>query len=266
MRRLIIGCAIAVLVLCLGTTAFAKADIVGKEVEYKDGGVVMKGYIAYDKNLKGGRPGVLVVHEWWGHNEYARKRARMLARLGYVGMAVDMYGEGKQAAHPEDAGKFSSELMKNFDTGKARFMAAMDFLRQQPEVDPGRLAAIGYCFGGGVVLNMARQGADLKGVASFHGGLQAVRPAVPGSVEAKILVLHGGGDKMITADQVEAFKTEMKEAGADVTFIEYPGVLHSFTNPDADVYARKFNLPLKYDAGADRKSWKELRKFLKAIF
>lgn len=266
MRRLVMGCAIAVLVLGLWATAFAKADIQGKEVEYKDGGVVMKGYLAYDGNLKGARPGVLVVHEWWGHNDYARKRARMLAALGYVALAVDMYGEGKQAAHPEDAGKFSSELMKNFDTGKSRFLAAMEFLQQQPQTDPGRIAAIGYCFGGGIVLNMARQGADLRGAASFHGSLQAVRPATPGSVKAKILVLHGGDDKMITAGQIDAFKKEMKDAGAAFTFISYPGVLHSFTNPDADMYAKKFNLPLKYDADADKKSWKELKKFLKAIF
>ena len=256
----------ASLVLAFAGVASAKPDIEGKEVSYRAGDVVMKGYLAYDKSITGKRPGVLVVHEWWGHNEYARKRARMLAEMGYAALAVDMYGEGKQAMHPDDAGKFSSELMKNFDTAKARFIAAMEFLKKQPTVDPGRIAAIGYCFGGGIVLNMARQGVDLKGVASFHGSLAAVKPAQPGTVKAKILVLHGADDKFVTPEQIGAFKQEMKNAGADFQFIEYPGAIHSFTNPDADDYAKKFNLPLGYNAEADKKSWEELKKFLEKIF
>jgi len=254
------------LVLAVSSPAVAKPAIEGKEVSYRAAGVEMKGYLAYDMSVMGKRPGVLVVHEWWGHNEYARKRARMLAEMGYTALAVDMYGEGKQAMHPDDAGKFSSELMKNFDTAKARFMAAMDLLKKQPTVDPGRIAAIGYCFGGGIVLNMARQGVDLRGVASFHGGLAAVKPAQPGGVKAKILVLHGADDKFVTPEQIEAFKKEMKNAGADFQFIAYPGAIHSFTNPDADEYAKKFNLPLGYNAEADKKSWEELRKFLEKIF
>ncbi|MFN3532983.1 MAG: dienelactone hydrolase family protein [Candidatus Brocadia sp.] len=246
--------------------ASANTNIQGKTVEYSSQGVVMKGYLSYDENRKGKRPGVLVVHEWWGHNEYARKRARMLAELGYTALAVDMYGDGKQAMHPDEAGKFSSELMKNFDVAKARFAAAMDFLKQQPTVDSNRIAAIGYCFGGSIVLNMARQGVDLKGVASFHGSLTAVKPAQKGSVKAKILVLHGADDKFITPEQIEAFRQEMKTAGADFQFISYPGVIHSFTNPDADVNAKKFNLPLAYNAEADRKSWEELKKFFHTIF
>ena len=161
---------LSLMAFCAGSAA-AKPMVEGKDVQYSADGVVLKGYLAYDKNVKGKRPGVLVVHEWWGLNDYARKRANMLAEMGYVALAVDMYGDGKQAMHPDDAGKFSSELMKNFDVAKARFMAALEFLKAQPAVDPDRIAAIGYCFGGGVVLNMARQGVDLKGVASFHGGL-----------------------------------------------------------------------------------------------
>jgi len=254
------------LVLAVAASAAAKPDIEGKEVSYRAPGVEMRGYLASDRSVTGKRPGVLVVHEWWGHNEYARKRARMLAEMGYTALAVDMYGEGKQAMHPDDAGKFSSELMKNFDTAKARFIAAMDFLKKQPNVDPERIAAIGYCFGGGIVLNMARQGVDLKGVASFHGSLAAVKPAQPGAVKAKILVLHGADDKFVTAEQIGAFKQEMKNAGADFLFIEYPGAIHSFTNPDADEYAKKFNLPLGYNAAADKKSWEELSRFLEKIF
>ncbi|HXX56578.1 MAG TPA: dienelactone hydrolase family protein [Thermodesulfovibrionales bacterium] len=244
----------------------AKQDIEGKAVSYSAQGVVMKGYLAYDKGISGRRPGVLVVHEWWGLNDYTRKRARMLAEMGYTALALDMYGGGKQAIHPDDAGKFSSELMKNFDVAKARFMAALDFLKQQPTVDPLRIAAIGYCFGGGVVLNMAREGVDLKGVASFHGGLNAVKPAQPGAVKAKVLVLHGADDKFITPEQIDAFKNEMKNAGVDYRFIAYPGAIHGFTNPEADEYAKKFNLPLGYNAEADRKSWEELEKFLSTIF
>ena len=168
--------------------------------------------------------------------------------------------------HPDDAGQFSSELMKNFDTAKARFMAALDFLKKQKTVDPERIAAIGYCFGGGIVLNMARQGVDLKGVASFHGSLAAVTPAKPGMIKARVLVLHGADDKFTTPEQVEAFKQEMKNAGADYQFISYPGAMHSFTNPDADQYGKKYKLPLGYNARADKESWAELTKFFETIF
>jgi dienelactone hydrolase len=266
MKKLIIGAAVFALVLGMAGVACTEPKVTGKTVEYSAEGVVMKGYLAYDENVIGKRPGVLVVHEWWGLNDYTRKRARMLAELGYTALAVDMYGEGKQAMHPDDAKAFSSELMKNFDVAKTRFMAAMDFLKQQPTVDPTRIAAIGYCLGGGIVLNMARQGVDLRGVASFHGGLTAVKPAQPGSVKAKILVLHGGADKFITPEQIEAFKQEMKSAGADFQFISYPGAVHSFTNPDADELGKKYNMPIAYNADADRKSWGELKEFLKKIF
>ena len=247
-------------------SAMAEPDIKGKEVSYSSGSTVMKGYLAYDKNIKGKRPGILIVHEWWGHNEYVRNRARMLAKMGYAALAVDMYGDGRQAMHPEDAGKFSSEVMNNFDTAKSRFTAAVDYIKKQNIVNPGEIAAIGYCFGGGVVLNMARQGVDLKGVASFHGSLASVKPAQSGSVKAKILVLHGEDDKFSTIDQINAFKKEMKDAGADFQFITYPGAMHGFTNPETDAYAKKFNLPLGYNAEADKKSWEELGKFLIQIF
>ena len=165
---------LAVLLLVLGLTGISASApaVEGRNVEYSAQGVMMVGYLAYDKNIPGKRPGVLVVHEWWGLNYYARKRCSMLAELGYTALAVDMYGGDKVAAHPEDAAKLSSELMNNFDTAKARFIAAMDLLKRDPIVDATRIAAIGYCFGGGIVLNMARQGADLKGVAVFTETLQ----------------------------------------------------------------------------------------------
>ncbi len=247
-------------------TATAWGKVMGREVEYRAGETLLKGYLAENPNLKGKRPAVLVVHEWWGHNEYARKRARMLAEQGYVALAVDMFGEGKTARHPEDAGKFATEAMKNKAVGEARFNAALDFIRKQPTVDATRIAAIGYCFGGGVVLHMARQGADLKGVASFHGSLATDTPAQPGKVKARILVFNGEDDKMIPPDQVAAFREEMARAGADFRYVGYPGVRHSFTNPDADTYAKEFNLPLAYDRKADRDSWKQTLQFLKDIF
>jgi dienelactone hydrolase len=266
MKKLFGMLAVFVLILVVAGIAQAATKIAGKDVAYSAQGVVMKGYLAYDENIKGRRPGVLVVHEWWGLNDYARKRARMLAGLGYTALAVDMYGEGKVARHPDDAGKFSSELMKNFDVGKARFTAAMDFLKGQPTVNPAKVAAIGYCFGGGIVLNMARQGVDLAGVASFHGSLTAVKPAQPGAVKARILVLHGADDKFITGAQIEAFKNEMEAAGADFTFISYPGAVHSFTNPEADELGKEYNIPIAYNRDADKKSWEELKKFLRNIF
>lgn len=244
----------------------ALAEIVGKEIAYRADGVSFRGYLAYDDAIKGKRPGVLVVHEWWGHNPYARKRARMLAELGYVALAVDMYGEGKQASHPEDASKFSSAVMQNLAEAEQRFMAAYRTLQQQPVTDPQRIAAIGYCFGGGVVLAMARRGVPLHGVVSFHGSLGAGAPAQPGRIKAKILVLNGADDPFVTPEQIAAFKQEMQEAGADYEFINYPGAKHSFTNPDADKFGKQFNLPLAYNPEADRKSWAKMQVFLKEVF
>lgn len=244
----------------------ACATLHTKEVDYSSNGQVLKGYIAYDKKIEGKRPGVLVVHEWWGHNEYARKRARMLADLGYTAFAMDMYGDGKQAAHPNEAGKFAEEVSSNQDIAEKRFMAALDLLRSQETVNPDQIAAIGYCFGGGVVLNMARTGVDLDGVVSFHGSLSTDTPAKPGIVKASVLVLHGADDPFVTPEQVEQFKKEMQSAGVDFRFVAYPGAKHSFTNPEADSYGEKFNLPLKYDPEADKQSWVEMRKLFKYLF
>jgi dienelactone hydrolase len=244
----------------------AQAEIVGKVVHYKAGDTNLKGYIAHDTRYKGKRPGVLVVHEWWGHNEYAEMRARMLAQEGYVALALDMYGDGKQADHPDDAGKFASEVRKNMPVAEARFKAALELLKKHPDVDPSKIAAIGYCFGGGVVLEMARRGVDLKGVASFHGSLGTANPAQKGKVKASVLVLNGADDPFTKPEQIKAFKKEMEDAGVDYKFINYPAAKHSFTNPAADTYGQRFNLPLEYNETADRESWKELQQFFKKIF
>jgi dienelactone hydrolase len=263
-RSFLFTIALFILPLIALQPAFGK--VVGKTVEYSAEGTTLKGYLAYDDAVKAKRPGVLVVHEWWGLNDYIRKRADMLAGLGYVALALDMYGQGKVARHPDEAGKFSSELMKNFTAAKKRFLAAEGFLKKEPTVDPGNIAAIGYCFGGGVVLNMAAQGADVKGVVSFHGTPALVQPPKTGDVKAKILVLHGGDDKFSTPEQIDAFKNQMNTAGADYQFIIYPGAMHAFTNPDATATGKKFNIPLAYSEKADKESWAEMRNFLNKIF
>lgn len=267
MKRIAILLSGAALVASFVLPAPAAAKIEGTPVEYTAGGTTLKGYLAYDDAVPGKRPGVLVVHEWWGQNEYVRKRAHMLAELGYTALALDMYGEGKIAKHPEDAGKFTSEVMKNFPVAKERFLAALDFLKKQPTVDPDRVAAIGFCFGGGVVLNMARQGVDMKGVASFHGSLGAVvKPEKPTPIKAAVRVYNGADDKFIPAEAIEALKKEMADQKVDFKFVNYPGAVHAFTNPEATETGKKFNMPIAYNAAADKGSWEDLQEFFKELF
>ena len=244
----------------------AWAEISGKEVSYRAGDTTLKGYLAVDTAKSGPRPGILVVHEWWGHNDYARKRARMLAELGYTALAVDMYGDGKQASHPGDAKKFSSAVFQNMPVAKARFLAARDLLQSQPSVDGVRIAAIGYCFGGGVVLAMARMGVDLNGVAVFHGSLGTPNPAKKGDIKGKVLVLNGAADPFIKPESITRFKKEMTDAGVDFKFVNYTDAKHAFTNPEADNFATKFKIPLQYNEKADHQSWTEMQTFLKDIF
>lgn len=260
MRQLTMG---AMLALALSVPGHAAVQ--GEEVSYKDGDVVMKGYLAYDDAVKGRRPGVLVVHEWWGHNNHARDSARRLAALGYTALAVDMYGDGKTADHPKTAGELSGAVRKNLHVMQSRFDAARSVLSRHPTVDRKRVAAIGYCFGGSVVLEMARQGADLAGVVSFHGGLTTGNPAAPGKVKAKVLVLNGADDPLVKPDSIEAFKKEMESAKVDYRFVNYPGAVHAFTNPEATEKGKQFGMPIAYNAEADKQSWAEARKFLGAV-
>lgn len=255
-----------ILLLLLMISAGSYAEVVGKEIEYKAGGALMKGYLAYDNAIDGKRPGILVVHEWWGHNEYSRHRARMLAELGYTAMAVDMYGNAKQAEHPEDAGKFSKAVGGNIELARVRFEAALKVLNQHATVDKQRNAAIGYCFGGAIVLQMARQGLDLDGVVSFHGSLGTKNPAQKGQVKAAVQVHNGADDPFVTAEQLVAFEKEMQDAGVDYTLTQYANAKHSFTSPDADSYGKKFNMPLAYNRDADKQSWKSMQAFLKKVF
>jgi len=190
----------------------------------------------------------------------------MLAELGYVALAVDMYGDGRQAEHPEDAGKFTMAIMQNMPTAKSRFNAGLNFFKDQPQTDKSKLAAIGYRFGGGIVLRMAVSGEDMKGVVSFHGSLPTDSVENPNQVKAKLLVCNGADDGLVPNEQIEAFKKAMVDAGINFIFVNYPGAIHAFSNPDADSLGKKFNLPLAYNKQADEQSWEDMQKFFKEIF
>lgn len=236
-----------------------------RTVDYTVNGTVMTGYLARPLNVVQA-PGVLVVHEWWGHNDYARQRAEMLAELGYVAFALDMYGDGKVTDHPKEANAFMTEVLSNAEVAQARFDTAYKLLQDLPITDPERIAAIGYCFGGSVVLSMARAGAPLKGVVSFHGGLQGLAPIAEGEVEARFLVLNGADDPMVSEEHITQFKQEMDEAELPYKFVNYPGALHSFTNPEADAIAEAYDLPVAYDPEADADSWQRMEEFLRKTF
>jgi dienelactone hydrolase len=253
----------------IALSGLSQAAIKTQEIPYQSAdGTRLIGYYAYDDSINGPRPGVVVVHEWWGLNDYAKRRARDLAGLGYSALAIDMYGDGKNTEHPKDAMAFMQAALKDSSAASARFQAGLDLLKQQPQTDPQKLAAIGYCFGGAVVLNAARQGVPLEGVVSFHGALATQTPATPGTVKAKILVEHGALDSMVTAGNVATFKTEMDKAGADYQFVSLEGAKHGFSNPDADRlgHGEHGGPDIGYNKAADEKSWADMQAFLKKIF
>jgi dienelactone hydrolase len=248
------------IVAALFAGATARAEVKTQEMDYKAGDTPLKGFLAYDDAAKGKRPGVLVVHEWWGENQHARDQAVRLAKAGYVAFALDMYGSGKVTTHPDEAKAFATEATKDPAVVKARFDAALALLKSQPQVDATKVAAIGYCFGGAVVLGMAKAGEDLAAVATFHGGLPPGDAPAKGSVKPKILIQTGGADPMVPKDKVEAFAKDLKGAGASVEVVTYPNAKHSFTNPAADKAGVE---GLAYDADVDKKSWDKLMAFFK---
>ena len=253
----------------LALSGVSQAAIQTQEIPYQSAdGTKLIGYYAYDDAIKGPRPGVVVVHEWWGLNDYAKRRARDLAGLGYSALAIDMFGDGKNTEHAKDAMAFMQAALKDSAAASARFQAGLDLLKKQPQTDPNKLAAIGYCFGGKVVLDAARQGVPLAGVVSFHGALATNTPATPGSVKAKILVEHGALDSMVTAENVAAFKTEMDKAKADYTFVTLEGAKHGFSNPEADrlSHGDHGGPDIGYSKTADEKSWADMQAFFKKIF
>lgn len=234
-------------------------------VSYTEGAMTFKGFVAYDENKKGKRPAILIIHEWWGLNDYIRNRARQLAAMGYIAMAADMYGDGKVAADPKEAMALATPFYKDPQLARTRLETAAKKLKEFVQADTTNIAAIGYCYGGYVVLNSAKLGADLKGVVSFHGGLGGARPD-KNLLKAKILVCHGGADKFESQEEIDNFKHGMDSIGADYSFKVYPNATHAFTNPNSTATGKKFNMPIEYNAAADTASWNDMKVFLSGIF
>ncbi|MBC7946650.1 MAG: dienelactone hydrolase family protein [Chitinophagaceae bacterium] len=241
--------------------ADAAKGIKEENITYTGDGVTMNGYVVYDSTKTGKLPIVLVVHEWWGLTEYPRMRAKQLADLGYIAMAIDMFGNGKTADNPDSAMKLAGPFYNNAAMAKARFDAAVAKIMTYSQADTSKIAAIGYCFGGGMALNVARLGENLDGVVSFHGGLIGT-PANKDLLKANILVCHGEADPMVPQAQVDQFKKQMDSIGAKYTFKSYPGATHAFTNPAATETGKKFNIPVAYNGAADTASWNDMKAFL----
>lgn len=251
----------AALLAAIVTPSHAK--LVTKTVEYQQGGTPLEGYLAYDDKFPGKRPGIIVAHQWLGLTDYEKMRARMLAQMGYVAFALDIYGKGVHPQNTKEAGALAGQYKSNVPLLRARARAAVLEIRKLPNVDVHKLAAIGYCFGGGTVLELARSGADLKGFVSFHGLLDTPNPDDAKNIKGKILVCHGASDPNVTRDSVLKFWDEMTNAHVNWYFIGYGGAVHAFTQPMAG------NDPSKgvaYNADADRRSWQAMKDFFAEIF
>lgn len=245
--------------------SFIPPVIKEENISYTADTSIMNSYMAFDESFDEKRPVVLVIHEWWGLNEYAKSRARQLAKLGYLAMAVDMYGEGKTVDNPDLAGKLAMPFYQNPAYAKGRFDAALAKIKTIGMADTNRVAAIGYCFGGGMVLNMARLGETLSGVVSFHGSLTGT-PADKNLLKTPILVCHGEADQFVKPEEVLLFRKQLDSIGAFYTFRSYPGASHAFTNPDATAMGKKFSLPIEYNPAADSASWNDMKDFFGKIF
>lgn len=236
-----------------------------ENITYKSDGVELKGFVVYDENMKEKRPAVLVVPEWWGLNNYVKSRARQIASLGYIAMAVDIFGNGKIATNPTEAQALTTPFYQHPEMEKKRLDAAIQRIKQYPQTADKKIAAIGYCFGGGVALNSAKLGSPLEGVVSFHGTLAGVPPQKD-LLKAKILVCHGAEDKLNSQKDVQTFKHQMDSVGADYIFKTYPNAEHAFTNPDATKVGKQYNIPIAYNAEADKNSWNDMKQFLNNLF
>ena len=244
----------------------AKATKLKEEtVAYKVDTLNMQSYVVYDENIEGKRPAVLVIHEWWGLNDYTKRRANMLAEMGYIAMAVDMYGNNRKGNNPQEAGMLSGPYYENMAMTRKIFDAALEEFKKNPNVDQSKIAGIGYCFGGGLLLNLARMGEPLNGVVSFHGGLVGAPPD-KNLTKAEILVCHGEADPFVPMEEAATFKKQMDSIGKAYTFKSYPGATHAFTNPEATELGKKFNIPIAYNGPADTASWNEMKIFFGKIF
>jgi dienelactone hydrolase len=243
------------------TSAFAKVQT--QVVEYKHGNTVLEGYLAYDDAIKGQRPGVMIVHEWTGLGSYVKKRSEQLASLGYVAFAVDMYGKGIRPTNPTDAATTANIYKSNRQLMRDRAAAGLKVLQDNKLTDKSRIAAIGYCFGGTTVLEVARSGADVAGVVSFHGNLDTPNLKDATNIKGKVLVLRGADDPLVPKTQVDTFETEMRQAKVDWQMVEYGGAVHSFTNPEAGNDVSK---GVAYNATADRRSFADMQQFFAELF
>lgn len=249
-------------VSCMNQT---QPKVMEKTITYKLDTNELKGFAAFPSDTTVKRPGIIIVHEWWGLNDYIKSRARQLAELGYVAFAADMFGNGKIAVDPKQAMEYTAPFYKDPTLAKKYLDAALKEILSLKQTDENKIAAIGYCFGGYIVLNAAKLGADLKGVVSFHGGLGGV-PVNKSLLKAKILICQGDSDKFVTPADVSLFRRQMDSAGVDYTFKSYPNATHAFTNPEATNLGKKFNMPIAYNAQADSASWKEMQDFFNRIF
>jgi len=241
----------------------AHARLRTEDVAYRQGDAVLEGYLAYDDSFPGPRPGILIAHEWTGLGSYVKGRAEQLARIGLVVFAADIYGKGVRPADRQEAAKISESYLANRPLMRARARAALDELGKNPRVDPKRIAAIGYCFGGAVVLELARSGAPLAGAVTFHGELDTPHPEDDKNIRCKVLSCTGANDPFITQEKVDAFWKEMRDAGVDWQLNVYSGAVHSFTNPDA---GNDPSVGAAYNAEADHRSWRAMTDFLDEIF
>jgi dienelactone hydrolase len=261
-RRTFLTLSGALTLVCLWLTA-AEAKVVTQTVDYGQNGTVMRGFLAYDDSLRGKRPGVLVVHEWWGLNDFARERALKIAGLGYVALAADMYGGGATTRDRGEAGRLAGALLGNPDLLRARAQAALKVLAADPRVDLKRLAAIGFCFGGSTVLELAYSGADLTGVVSFHGGLPRTQPGDLPRLKASVLVLHGADDPHVPPADIATFEHAMRQADADWQMVFFGGAVHGFTNPGAGANPAS---GVAYNPRAARRSWRCMQEFFREIW
>lgn len=248
-------------VLGLALAAPVAAELRHETVVYRDGEQELEGYLVWDDAVEGKRPGVMVVHEWWGLNDYARRRADMLAELGYLAFAADMYGPDKVTEHAPEAQGWYKQITANVEGWRSRARAGLEVLQGQSLVDPERTAAVGYCFGGATVMELAYSGADLDGVVSFHGSLPP--PSEDARPAASILAFHGYADGFVPPQRVAAFQSGLEALGADWELVSFGATRHGFTNPDA---ARYGIADVVYNPRADRESWEGLQRFLERIF
>ncbi len=249
------------LALVTASASSLQAGIVTQEVRYREGEVEMVGLLAYDEALTGRRPGVLVVHEWWGRVAFADEQAKKLAQEGFVAFAADVYGNHRVAQEPGEARSLASTFKSDPGLFRKRLLAALEVLARHPKVDSRKLAAVGFCFGGTGVLELARSGAALRGVVSFHGGLGTTMPAEPGKVQARVLVLHGADDSAVPWTEVAAFAEEMKTSGAWWQLVAYGGAVHGFTNPANP----PGNRVAAYQPEASRRAWEACLAFLQEV-